>query len=159
MNTEFYDFLMDFAKSDDCQKIVVGGIVLNGKGKILVLTRKQDDFLGGIDELPSGNLDAGETICHGLVREIKEETNLDVERIQSYVDFFDYQSRSGKLTRQFNFVIISKKGGQVNLEEHDDYKWQTPEEALLNPNITPNVKRCIRIYAFNKNQKKQPRRI
>ena len=34
--------------------------------------------MGGILELPSGNLECGETIQEGLIREVKEETGYDV---------------------------------------------------------------------------------
>ena len=63
---DFYNFLIKKAKNDGIQKIVVGGIVLNDKREILVVTRKPDDFLGGIDELPSGHLENKETIVYLL---------------------------------------------------------------------------------------------
>jgi len=138
----FYEHLLEIAKVDGIEKIVVGGIVLNtnNNGEILVMTRKATDtFLSGIDELPSGGLNNDETILQGLEREIKEETNLDIERIESYLDYFDYLSRSGKKARQFNFVIKSREG-EIKLTEHDAYKWQTAEEALANPKITDEVK-------------------
>lgn len=146
---DFYDFLMDKAKKDNVQKIVVGGIVLNDKREILVMTRKPDDFLGGIDELPSGHLEVNETILQGMKREIKEETGMDILRIESYLDYFDYQSSSGKKTRQFNFVIIPKESKTVELTEHTAYKWQTPIQAIANTKITDEVKTCIQIFKAN----------
>ena len=37
------------------------------------MSRKTDDFMGGIDELPSGNMEKGENIYAALIREVKEE--------------------------------------------------------------------------------------
>ena len=145
----FYNFLLNKAKKDGIQKIVVGGIVLNDKRKILVVTRKPNDFLGGIDELPSGHLENTETIPEGMAREIKEETGMNIAYIESYLDYFDYLSGSGKKTRQFNFVIIPDDCSKVILTEHDAYKWQTTSEALSNPNITDEVKTCIQIFNAN----------
>lgn len=141
------------AKAEGIQKIVAGGIVLNKRREVLVMTRKPDDFLGGIDELPSGNLEGSETILEGLKREIKEETGMDVAKIESYLDHFDYLSGSGKRTRQFNFVIIPKDASRVVLTEHDAYQWQTAQAALANPKITPQVKHCIQIFAANQSYK------
>ena len=150
---KFYDYLMQQAQKDGIQKIVAGGIIRNKEGKILVMTRKaSDDFLPSIDELPSGNLDAGEGLYAGLVREIKEETGMNIAKINGYLDFFDYMSGSGKRTRQFNFEIVPDRENVV-LEEHDAYKWQTASEAMANPKITQEVKKCIEIYGFNEDMK------
>lgn len=35
--------------------------------------RKQDDYLGGLDELPSGHVEQGERALTALRREVKEE--------------------------------------------------------------------------------------
>jgi len=143
---DFHSYLIKTAKEEGIQKIVAGGIVLNKQREILVLTRKPDDFLGGIDELPSGHLEDGETLLQGMTREIKEETGMDIAQIECYLDHFDYLSGSGKKTRQFNFVIIPKDCRTVTLTEHDAYQWQTAAQALANPKITPEVKKCIQLF-------------
>ena len=70
---KFLDFLEDNAKKDGIDKFVVGAIITNPKGEILLVKRKQDDFLGGFFEIPGGNAEKGEGIYNTLVREIKEE--------------------------------------------------------------------------------------
>lgn len=92
----FYDLLMEKGKEEGIVKNVVGAIILNEKQEILIMSRKVDDFMGEIDELPSGNMDKDENIYEALVREVKEETNLEVKSIKSYINSFDYISGSGK---------------------------------------------------------------
>ena len=92
---KFENYLVESAKEDGIEKLVVGGIVRNGD-KYLILSRKQDDFMGGIDEIPSGKLEVGETLFEAIIREVKEETNLNVKSIDAYVDYFDY----------FSFVVF-----------------------------------------------------
>jgi len=152
MKYDFYEFLKLDAQKSGIEKIVVGGIVNNSKGEILLLTRKADDFMPSIDELPSGNLDMGENIRHGLLREINEETGMSVVRINGYINYFDYLSGSGKKARQFNFSITPNTESVI-LSEHDDFKWQTVEQIRGNKKITPEVKKCIEIYNFNEQMK------
>lgn len=154
---KFYDLLVEKAKEDGIVKNVVGGIVMDNENNILVLTRKIDDFMGGIDELPSGAVQAGENLYEALVREVKEETNLEVEDVIFYVNSFDYLSSSGKKTRQYNFVVKVKSMDNIKLTEHDNYKWESIAEARNNPKITDEVKYTLEEYYFNKTQEMRER--
>lgn len=95
----FFENIEIKAKQDEIVKRVAGAIITNVVGKILLLQRPLDDFMGGILELPSGNVEAGEAINQGLVREVKEETNLDTRTIGMFINSFDYLSSSGKKSR------------------------------------------------------------
>ena len=141
-----YNYLLEKGKKEGIEKNVVGAIIINEDEKILIMTRKSEDFMGGIDELPSGNMEAGENIITALAREVKEETNCDMKEILCYVDSFDYKSGSGKNTRQYNFVIKVKQTDNIILTEHDAYLWQTVEEIVDNPKITNEVKEIIKKY-------------
>ena len=145
----FYDLLIENGKKDEIEKNVVGALVLNSQNEILILTRKTNDFMGGIDELPSGNMEKGENIYEALVREVKEETNLDLKKVVSYINSFDYISSSGKKARQFNFVVTVKSEEHIKLTEHDHYQWLSIDEVRKNTRITDVVKNTLEIYYFN----------
>lgn len=145
----FYDLLIENGKKDEIEKNVVGALVLNSQNEILILTRKTNDFMGGIDELPSGNMEKGENIYEALVREVKEETNLDLNKVISYINSFDYVSSSGKKARQFNFVVTVKSEEHIKLTEHDHYQWLSIDEVRKNTRITDEVKNTLEIYYFN----------
>jgi len=136
-----YKKLLDQAKKDLIEKIAVGAILVKEE-KILLLERSKDDFMGGIFELPSGNLEKGEHLSEGLIREIEEETGLKVKNIISYINSFDYLSGSGKKARQFNFLVELENYEPVILTEHDSFVWVKPENAN-NFNITEKVKEVI----------------
>ena len=144
----FYNLLIENAKKDGIDKNVVGSIILNNN-KVLILSRKMNDFMGGIDELPSGNMEANEGIYDALVREVKEETNLDIENVISYINSFDYTSRSNKKVRQYNFVAKVKSIDNIKLSEHDAYKWLSFDEIKKSSKITDEVKLALEIYKFN----------
>lgn len=141
--------LEERAKEDGIEKIVVGGVITDDNDKVLILRRNADDFLGGIDELPSGKLEDGESIFQGLLREVKEETDLDVDKICGYIDFFDYISGSGKKSRQYNFWVKTKSNDGIKLSEHDEYKWLSIEDCCNNKNITSKTMTTIYTCYFN----------
>lgn len=141
-----FDYLLGKAKEEKIEKNVVGSVIVNRQGKILIMSRKSDDFMGGIDELPSGNMEIGEDIPTALAREVKEETNCELNEILYYIDSFDYKSGSGKNARQYNFAIKVKETDNIVLTEHESYSWQTVEEIINNPKITHEVKNTIKRY-------------
>ena len=146
---ELYELLIRKGEQEGIVKNVVGAIILNEKNKVLIMSRKTDDFMGGIDELPSGNMEQGENIYNALVREVKEETNLDVVNVKSYIGSFDYISGSGKKARQYNFVLDVKNTENIILTEHDEYNWLIIDEIRKSSKITDEVKYTLEICYFN----------
>jgi 8-oxo-dGTP diphosphatase len=130
------------ANKDGVQQLVVGAIVRHND-KVLLLKRSEDDFMGGIFELPSGKVDPGESLDLALIREVKEETGLDVSSIQYYLGFFDYTSSSGKKSRQCNFTVDVTAPAPVVLQEHDAYAWSPITEELP---VTDAVKGVLAKY-------------
>lgn len=138
-----YSKLLEDAKREGIVKNVVGALILNEEGKYLILSRKVDDFMGGIKELPSGNMESGETIEDSIIREVKEETNLDIEKIEKFISSFDYLSSSGKKARQYNFRISVKSIDNIILTEHDSYEWMSIDDVENCIDITDETKNVI----------------
>jgi 8-oxo-dGTP diphosphatase len=113
------------ACSNGAQHLVVGAVITSDCN-VLLLRRPPSDFMGGIYELPSGNVEPGETLDIALRREVREETGLDVTAITGYLGSFDYSSASGKKSRQFNFTTHVRATEPVQLKEHDAYLWAIP---------------------------------
>ena len=59
-------------------RIGVFATILDAEGHVLLCHRRDHDFWGQ----PGGGLEAGETPWHGVMREVREETGLDVEVIR-----------------------------------------------------------------------------
>ncbi len=102
--------------------LTVRGIIKNDNNEILIVKRhpksKTDPEMW---ELPGGKVEEGEFFTDALVREIKEETNLNVnvgdfaEAIQN-----DY---SHKRTVQI-MMYLDVEDGEVKIsEEHTDWMW------------------------------------
>lgn len=57
---------------------VAVGVVLNGRGQVLIALRQEGQHQGGLWEFPGGKVEAGETCQHALVRELNEELGVRV---------------------------------------------------------------------------------
>lgn len=129
MDIALIEQLTTGATNDGVQQLVVGAVVQHD-GRVLLLQRPEHDFMGGIWELPSGKVEPGESLDQALIREVKEETGLSVTALRTYLGSFDYQSGSGKKSRQFNFAVDVDSSEPVKLQEHDAYTWTSlTEEA------------------------------
>lgn len=65
-------------REPDSVAVGTNGIVFNEQGHVLLQRRADVGFW----ELPGGRVDPGETVEHGAVREVLEETNLRVEIVR-----------------------------------------------------------------------------
>ncbi len=139
---EAFANLARLAAAEGVEQLVVGGIVQH-ESAILLLKRRVADFMGGIWELPSGKVEPNETLDDALIREVNEETGLTVTDIRHYLGSFDYQSGSGKRSRQFNFVVDIAKSEPVKLTEHDAYIWAPVTDDLP---VTDAVKAVLGKY-------------
>ncbi|MEM4240192.1 MAG: NUDIX hydrolase [Candidatus Woesearchaeota archaeon] len=122
-----YSELASQAKAQGIDRWVVSAVINDGPS-VLLLERPPADFMGGIYELPSGKVEKGEPLDEALIREVAEETGLRVNEICRYIGFFDYTSKSGKKTRQFNFRVGVILPIKVVLTEHISYAWVKKEE-------------------------------
>lgn len=112
------------ALSEGIEKFVVGAVI-HHDGLALIVTRSaSDDFLPGIDELPSGCVEPDETLAQGLDRELLEEVGFRARPLDSgFLACFDYTSRSGRPTRQLT-VSVPREGRHVELsDEHSAHRW------------------------------------
>jgi 8-oxo-dGTP diphosphatase len=140
------DELISRAKAEKIKRFVVGAIIgRNNEGvlEILVVERTGNDFMSGIEELPSGKVEFGETLLGALKREVFEETNLEVLEVLGFIFRFDYFSSNNQPTRQFNYAVRAKEG-QVRLcsSEHCNCRWLRRED-IRESKLTDNVKQSI----------------
>jgi 8-oxo-dGTP diphosphatase len=130
------------AGHDGIVQLTVGAVIAND-GAVLLLRRPPGDFLAGIYELPSGKVEPGETLDAALVREVEEETGLEVAGIGEYLGSFDYTAKAGRLSRQFTFTVTVTGTEPVLLTEHDAHAWARPDTDLP---VSDAVKRLIASY-------------
>ncbi len=139
--------LVNESEREGIRRYVVGAVIAKDH-HILLLERKKNDFMGGVFELPSGEVEGSESLDDALGREIMEETGLRVKDIKEYLGCFDYISRSREKTRQFNFAVIIEGSLEIRLREHASYVWVSRDE-LHQYQVTESVQRVLN-FAFQK---------
>lgn len=127
-------------------KIVVGAIIIN-RNKALIVQRSQDEDVGpGLWEIPGGKVESSETLEDALIREVQEETALDIVPLKVSGDFNYQVVRDARIrqTKQINFLAKAKNIDKLKLSsEHQDYKWIKVEE-IDNFDISHKTKMAIR---------------
>ena len=73
-------------------------------------------------EFPGGKIEAGETREEALIREIREELELNID-ITKYLTTVDYDYSTFHLTMHCFTCAIT--GGELQLNAHNDAKWTT----------------------------------
>ena len=100
-------------------------------GKVLVVRRARNPALH-LYTLPGGAGEAGETLVQAVMREVREETSLDVEPValagNREVIVRDAQ---GRVERHFVILCLAarwRSGEAILNEELDDARWLNPAE-------------------------------
>lgn len=101
---------------------VVAAIIIH-ENKVFATQRGYGEFKGGW-EFPGGKIEEGETPQEALVREIKEELNVEIE-VGELLDVVEYDYPNFHLS--MDCFICKIKSGELVLNEHEAAKWLTKE--------------------------------
>ena len=101
---------------------VVAAIIIH-ENKIFATQRGYGEFKDGW-EFPGGKIEPGETPQEALVREIKEELDIEIE-VKDFLETVEYDYPAFHLSMDCFFCVI--KSGELVLKEHEAAKWLTVE--------------------------------
>ena len=104
---------------------VAAAIIKNKEGKILIAQRNLKKSQGGLWEFPGGKIESGETKEEAIIREIKEELNMDII-CDGYFDkkMYEYPDKIINLIALKCTMI----GESYDVLEHEQIAWITKEE-------------------------------
>ena len=104
------------------QSMIVADLLLkrinetNGKEEILLALRKNTGYNDGEYELPGGHVDAGEDVMNAMIREAKEELNIELERESLKIEHILHHYKGNRL----KFVISADRYcGELKIGEPD----------------------------------------
>jgi len=98
-------------------------VIKDQAGKVLVLKRSEEDqWMPGKWSLPGGGRNSEESLVEAAVREIKEETNLDI--LPQDLQFLEQISKK----QNHAFFLAQKHIGLIKLDsENTEYTWVDPK--------------------------------
>ena len=122
-------------------KIVVSIALINNEDEILLSKRPEKKHLSGFWEFPGGKVEEGETPEKALIREVKEELNIDINnKCIAPLSFseFDYNKFQLLLLlyicRRWDGVPMSMENNKLEWVKPNmlrDYKMPPADDALI----------------------------
>ncbi|NUQ82888.1 MAG: NUDIX domain-containing protein [Bacteroidetes bacterium] len=102
--------------------------VIRQEDRILAVQRsRHDPMLPGLWEFPGGKVEPGETEEACLIREIREELELEVEILKRLPDVnWDY----GNVLIRMTPFIVRIVTGTMKLNDHDAFRWMTVADLM-----------------------------
>ncbi len=108
----------------------IASLILNPEKKFLLIQRApKDDSLPGFWELPSGGIDEGEDMETSVIREVKEESGIDISHedlklVDSESYSFTKENGDIKNVTETTYLVSLDNTPEVILsDEHVNYQW------------------------------------
>jgi len=132
--------------------VVVTAAIIRRDDLILIAQRLASSRLeAGKWEFPGGKLEAGETPVEGIVREIREELDLEIVVDRLFmVHPFTYE-RDGRASPIELWVFLARyASGVARCLECQDFRWVLPSELVRFPFVAGDIKIVESYLAFVK---------
>jgi 8-oxo-dGTP diphosphatase len=104
----------------------VGAVVTDGQGRLLVIRRGHDPG-AGLWSIPGGRVEPGETDAQALVRELLEETNLQVT-VGKFVGSVQRPGLGGAVIDIRDYAVTVTGGTLRAGDDAADARWVTAAE-------------------------------
>ena len=105
--------------------IQVAAAIIQKDGKILICQRGAGGNCAFLWEFPGGKLESGETMEECLIRECKEELEIEISVKDIFAETtYKYPERE----IAFIFYKADIIGGQLKMNVHNDMQWVLPSE-------------------------------
>lgn len=103
-----------------------GCIILNDKKEVLLVHHNKGHW-----DFPKGHVEEGETELQTAIREVKEETNIDVEVNEKYRYTVEYSPKEDVIKEVVFFLAKNINDNKTaQLEEVDEVQWFQLEDAI-----------------------------
>jgi 8-oxo-dGTP diphosphatase len=115
---------------------VAAAVIERPDGSFLLGQRAPDTFYPGYWEFPGGKVEPGETPRQALVRELREELEIEVLRATPWiVREHAYEHAHVRL----HFFRVGEWHGEVRDHVHSALAWQRPGETTVSPMLPANA--------------------
>ena len=126
-----------------------GAIIINDKDEILIIQHKKGHWA-----FPKGHVENNETEIETALREVKEETNLDIKILEQYKCKTTYSPKKDTVKDVIYFIGINPTGSiKMQEEEVIQYKWVKIDECYNGLTYDNDKKLLKDIYSKYKSEK------
>lgn len=125
-------------------------IILIENNKILLQQRAGTNYMNGFYGVPSGHLEEKEGCLNATVREIKEETDLDINKEDLVLKYVSNRINNEEYVCLF-YVPLKYTGTPKIMEPHKCTDLRFFDLDNLPDNIVPEVKEYLKNVAIGKN--------
>ncbi|OZB96223.1 NUDIX hydrolase [Paenibacillus sp. XY044] len=127
------------------EHIIVASVSVLRNGEVLMVREKKASAYG-LWNFPSGRRETGEDLAQTAIREVKEETGLDV-RLKAATGVYPFRSASGQQVILFHFVGEAADGAlRIQDDEIMDGQWvaidtlpDRPDEQLREAKVIKQI--------------------
>ena len=126
----------------------VSAIVCDDQGRILLHRRSDNDLWS----IPGGRIEVGESVAEAAVREVGEETGIEVEPVRLVGVYSDPMAvvayDDGEVRQQFSICIACRPSGGTLSAESDEsleVRFATPDEVEELP-LSPAIRLRVSDY-------------
>ena len=134
--------------------VSVGAVVFDG-ARVLLVRRGQPPLMGTWS-LPGGVVELGETLGEALVREVLEETGIEVE-VGPVLEVLDRVERTADFRVEYHYVIIdylcrARAGTAMHGSDAEDVCWAAIEDLpafRLTDAVATVVQKALELVSRN----------
>ncbi len=99
-------------------RLAVDAIVQNSEGKVLMIKRNKDPYKDYWC-LVGGHVEYGERLRDAVIREVKEETGLDVQPVGDHIGIFDDPKRDPRYHMISICYLAKVVGGELKADKRE----------------------------------------
>ncbi len=120
-------------------------VFYNAGDKPLLLLLKRTSralVIPGMEDIPGGTIEEGESVADGAIREVQEEAGLSLKKV-TLLTTHEWQHPSGKMALEYLFcAAVDTQDVVINPCEHDSFRWITLNE-LSQSTLHPNIQKIL----------------
>jgi 8-oxo-dGTP diphosphatase len=144
---------MSYNKNNKLHIVSVVAVIRNNEGKYLVLKRSEREIAyPGMYTFPGGKIEDNDTIEETLIKEAKEEANLDLKPGKILLKDKSFIRPDDQTVKVFSYLCEVKNSDNIKIsDDFTDYKWVTSEELkkISHVGIEDELLQADKLYKLN----------